>query len=53
MTQSNDKVRTSWNKKLAKDYYDKCGQEGSANFLMVMMMKTIYETSGKMVRRNV
>jgi hypothetical protein len=53
MAQNNDKVWTNWNKKLAKDYYDKCGHEESKNFLMVMMMITIYETSCKILRRNV
>jgi hypothetical protein len=36
-----------------RDYYEDFGQDGSPNFLVVMMMITIYETSGKIARRNV
>lgn len=36
-----------------RTYSEDFGQDGSANLLVVMMMITIYETSGKIARRNV
>jgi MoaA/NifB/PqqE/SkfB family radical SAM enzyme len=35
-----------------RDYHQDFGQEEPTNFLMALMMITIYENSGKIARRN-